>query len=132
LSVSIMGIDRIGKGGMAPPVPPPTVSPTALDRTSSSAGIARSFEPQADAPVEEPSPAEAVAAGPLQQLQSGNLTLERYLDAKVDEATAQLVLPPSDLSAIRAALRERLASDPTLVDLVRSATGAVASPPHDE
>lgn len=126
-----MGIDRIGKGGTALPVPSSTVSQTSLDRTSSSA-IGRPFEPQSSAPVEGPTPAEAAAPGPLQQLQSGTLTLDRYLDAKVDEATAQLALAPSDLSAVRAALRERLASDPTLVDLVRSATGAVVSPPHDE
>jgi hypothetical protein len=127
-----MGIDRIGKGGTASPAPPSTPSETSLDRTSSPARIGRPFEPQSSAPVDGPSPAGAAAAGPLQRLQSGNLTLDRYLDAKVDEATAQLALSPSDLSAVRAALRERLASDPTLVDLVLSATGAVVSPPHDE
>jgi hypothetical protein len=66
-------------------------------------------------------------------LRTGGVGLDRYLDLKVDEATAHLgPLPPSQLEMIRSALRERIASDPTLVDLVRAATGAVPAPPHDD
>ena len=56
-----------------------------------------------------------------------------YVDLKVHEATAHLkALPPAELEQLRAALRDRLASDPGLVDLVRAATGAVPKPPTDD
>jgi hypothetical protein len=45
-----------------------------------------------------------------------------------------VALAPAHLDVVRSMLRERLASDPTFVDLVRTATGGLASPPpnaHD-
>jgi len=125
-----MGIDRIGKGGAPAPGSPSTVSSTeAVERASD---VGRAFDPGARNAVQGPSTVEAAPSTALQRLQAGSLTLEDYLDHKVDEATAQLALPHVELDAVRAALRERLASDPTLADLVRSATGAVVSPPDDE
>ncbi|HXX68038.1 MAG TPA: hypothetical protein VEK07_12680 [Polyangiaceae bacterium] len=126
-----MGIDRIGKGAPAAPAPPSTVSPTEqVERAPSDVG--RPFESGVGIAVKDPSAVDGAPNTALQRLQAGTLTLEGYLDHKVDEATAQLALPKVELTAIRAALRERLASDPTLANLVRSATGAVASPPDDE
>lgn len=125
-----MGVDRIGKGGMGAPIPS-TVSPSPLDRASPAGGASRPFE-LASSAVQGASGVESVASGALEQLRAGHLTLDGYLDAKVHEATAQLALPAVELDAVRAALRERLASDPTLVELVRCATGAEPSLPNDE
>jgi len=123
-----MGIEAIGKKGV--PLPSPGVA-----GPSRGAGTERPFEASGGAPVPSaPSAAPAEATrGPLEQLRTGGAGLERYLDLKVDEATAHLgPLPPSQLEMIRSALRERIASDPTLVDLVHAATGAVPAPPHDD
>jgi hypothetical protein len=121
-----MGIDAIGKKGV--PLPSPGIG-----GPSPTVGTERPFEASGGAPVPAPAPAEA-ARGPLEQLRTGGVGLERYLDLKVDEATAHLgPLSPSQLEMIRSVLRERIASDPTLVDLVHAATGAVpAPPPHDD
>jgi hypothetical protein len=51
----------------------------------------------------------------------------------VEEATAHLGgLPAVELEGIRKALRERLTTDPALVDLVRGATGQVIPPSRDD
>lgn len=125
-----MGIDRIGKGGSGLPGSPSTESLVEIERRSSSAGVAP-FSPQASAAVQGSPAVEVDPSSALERLRSGSLTLDGYLDFKVDEATSQLALPPVELNAVRAVLRERLASDPTLVALVRSATGA-AAPRADE
>jgi hypothetical protein len=72
-----------------------------------------------------------VAASPLDQVRSGQIDVARYLDLKVEEATAHLkALPPGQLESIRSALRDRLATDPALADLVKMATGRLL--PADE
>jgi hypothetical protein len=66
---------------------------------------------------------------PLEQLKAGAIDLGQYLDIKVQEATASIAdLAPAQVDRVRTALRERLSSDPTLVDLVRKATGAIEVP----
>ena len=116
-----MGIDRIGKSGAPAPLP-------------EAGGPARSGAPGAvfDAPkVGGTSPAAAgqieaagAPAGPLDRLRAGEVDLDRYVNLKVDEATAHLkALPPAQLDAIRGALRERLAGDPSLLELIHTATG---------
>jgi hypothetical protein len=92
--------------------------------------------------VAEPSPqaSRAEHAGPvapartaLERLRAGEIDASQYVDAKVEEATAHLQsLPAVELEAIRKALRERLTTDPALVDLVRGATGQVIPPPRDD
>jgi hypothetical protein len=73
-----------------------------------------------------------VAPGALEQLRAGGVSVDGYLDLKVAEATAHLgALSPQALDSIRSALRERLASDPMFVDLVRAATGSVPAPRDD-
>lgn len=126
-----MGIDGIG--GKPPPVSPPGA-------TSGPGGVARPTE--ATRPFEVSRPAQATAPtgtapveavrGPLERLRAGEIDLDGYLDAKVHEATAHLgPLPAPALENVRSALRDRLASDPTLVDLVRTATGKTPSLPED-
>ena len=109
-----MGIDGIGSRG---PVAPPTV-PAAEKAGPATA----SFEVGKAAPV---APAE-VGRTALDRLKAGEIDVHGYVEAKVDEATAHLsALPPANLEAVRAALRDRIASDPTLVDLVRTASGQI-------
>ncbi|HEY8041757.1 MAG TPA: hypothetical protein VIF15_18260 [Polyangiaceae bacterium] len=122
-----MGIDSIGKKG--PPAPPP---PAETGGPSRSAETGRPFEVPKPAPAP---PANAVVPAPtaLERLRAGELDVNGYVEVKVNEATAHLAaLPPAEIEGIRAALRERLNSDPTLVDLLRTATGAAPTPPRDE
>jgi hypothetical protein len=56
---------------------------------------------------------------PFERLRAGEIDLETYLDLKIDLATAHLRgLSEDQLRTIRATLRERLACDPALVELV--------------
>ena len=124
-----MGIDRIGKGG--PPVPVPEARGPAGTVPSGQV-----FEvPAAAAPTQVSAPhldPTQVSGSALERLRSGEIDLRGYVDLQVHEATSHLsALPPVDLQRIRSALRERLASDPTLVDLLHTATGE-ALPPDDD
>lgn len=123
-----MGIDRIGNKG--PPTPPPSGEIGGI--ASSPARTERTFQvPGATASAPAVAATRPVAA--LDRLRAGEIDLDGYLDLKVDEATGHLAsLPPVELAGIRGALRDRLASDPTLVDLVRTATGQAPKPPHDD
>jgi hypothetical protein len=132
-----MGIDRIGKDG--PSLPVPEVGGSAR---APSSGAAFEVSPATATPPAAPSldpsrpashvePAQGVN-GALERLQAGELDLHGYVDAKVQEATAHLsALPPVELENIRSALRERLASDPTLIDLLHTATGEMLPPDDD-
>lgn len=108
-----MSIDRIGKGpsGIGPP---------------EQAGIGPTPQPAA----ESFRVAEATAAQPsgsLDRVRSGETTLAQYLDDKVEVATKHLVgrVRPEQLEWIQQNMREQMASDPVLVDLVKAATGSV-------
>jgi hypothetical protein len=121
-----MGIDGIGKKG--PPTAPPPAGPTG----GRAAGTTRPFEagkPQAttaSAPVEAPRTA-------LDRLKAGEIDANGYIEAKVKEATSHLgVLPPGRIDEIRTMLRQRMTSDPTLADLLRTAVGHAVPPPADD
>lgn len=119
-----MGIDNIGR--KAPPV-----APTHAEGASSAGSPTGPFS---TAPETAPATASVMpsAGTALERLHSGQLTLDGYLDAKVDEATAHLQgLGPAAVGAIRDALREQLATDPGLGDLLRTAQGAQGDV-HDE
>lgn len=119
-----MGIDGIGKGGAPPPA----------------GGIDRAIAPkstevgasEASFQVAKTTATEAAAPASLDQVRSGAISVSQYLDLKVNEATSHLDgrLNDEQLSFIKSSLREQLASDPQLVDLVKSATGQL--PPRDE
>jgi hypothetical protein len=121
-----MGIDRIQKNS---PSPPP--SPERVDR-GRAAESGRPFEvtgAQTGAPV---APGVEPPHSALDRWRAGEIDLNGYLDLKVREATAHLTtLPAPELDAIRSALRDRMAGDPTLVELVRTATGGIQEPPND-
>ena len=127
-----MGIDRIGK---KEPSAAPLTEDAGSDKIGKTAKTARTFEmasPQAASRATEASPSEARRTA-LDRWRAGELDLDGYLDAKVDEATAHLsTIPPAELDALRGALRERISSDHTLVELVRSVTGHLPKPPGDD
>ncbi|HLK40308.1 MAG TPA: hypothetical protein VKU41_26335 [Polyangiaceae bacterium] len=115
-----MAIDPIGKKGPAGIAGEPAADPATLRRTDA----AEPFRPAAPT-VQVPSVQGDPSA--LDRLRSGSVSFEGYLDLKVDEASAHLgPMSPTQLEAVRRALRDRLATDPTLVDLVKTSTGRVA------
>lgn len=71
----------------------------------------------------------ASASAPLQQLQAGEISLDQYLDTRVDSAVEHLdgKLPADQLDFVRQTLRQELETDPVLVELVRRATGLSSS-----
>ena len=113
-----MGIDGIGKAGSGPPV-------GTVDRAGSVSGP----EPGSAQPGGAVQPAAGSQA--LQQLGRGEITLDAYLETRLTEATAHLEarLAPEQLEFVRSELREQLATDPVLVELVRRATGATPNEP---
>ncbi len=124
-----MAIDRIGKGG-GPPQVPETGSTGAVqpkDRAERPFQVERAHEAhKADAaqPLD--------ATSPLARLRAGEIDVHGYIDLKVDEATASLKgLPPAQLDEIKKVLRDQMATDPGLADLVRTATGQTPKPPED-
>jgi hypothetical protein len=123
-----MGIDRIGKSGAPAPLPEaggpsPPGAPGAAFHAPKVGGTSPAAATQIEA---------APPAGPLARLRAGEVDLDGYVNLKVDEATAHLTaLPPAQLDAIRGALRERLASDPSLVELIHTATGQTATAQDD-
>jgi hypothetical protein len=61
----------------------------------------------------------ASIADKLVAIKAGRLSLDGYLDAKVHEATAHLEgMPPAKLETLKGMLREKLATDPPLAELV--------------
>jgi hypothetical protein len=60
----------------------------------------------------------------LQKLRRGELTLEEYLDFRADEAVKDLALalPKRRVEMIRATVREQLATDPVLLEMVSHLT----------
>jgi hypothetical protein len=119
-----MGIDGIGKPG--PLITPATPASTGATPPAAHVDHAPFAERAAEAR------ATSAVVGPraaLEQLRAGTVNLDGYLDIKVQEATASMGdLAPAQLARVRSALRERISSDPTLVELVRKATGALEIP----
>ena len=114
-----MSIDGIGKrGGVAPGAPAPG--------TPSAQG---SFDLGAAEAIHAPAGA-AGASDAFLALERGEISVDQYLDARVESAVAPLLarLSPEQLEFVRAELRSSLTTDPVLVELVRKTTsGAVGS-----
>jgi hypothetical protein len=125
-----MGIDRIGKGS-APPPP----GPTGPKGPGSAEGAARPFEVKR--PIESSSAAgvasvEPASTSPLEQLRAGKVDVNGYVDLKVDAATSHLHgMDPAELADVKKMLRDQIASDPALSDLVKQATGSTPLPRDD-
>jgi hypothetical protein len=111
-----MSIDGIGKpGGIAPGASAPGASPAQ-----------RSFEVGG---VAATSVAGAAGSDAFLALERGELSVDQYLDARVESAVAPLVakLSPEQLEFVRGELRSALETDPVLVELVRKSTGRASS-----
>jgi hypothetical protein len=68
-------------------------------------------------------PAGGRASDPLRRFRAGEISVDAYIDLKVEEATAHLAgLSSEELDAVRAALRLRIAESGELQELVRQAT----------
>ena len=67
----------------------------------------------------------------LQRLQRGELSLEEYLDSRVERALAQVrpLISASAVNEVRRLLREELLTDPVLQSYTEQATGLRAEEP---
>jgi hypothetical protein len=110
-----MGIDRIGRAAGGPPIVP-------------GAEPASATSPSFAATAAQPSSEAAL----LKRLELGEIDVTRYLDLRVEQATAHLSgsLNAERLQFIRDALRSQLESDPVLVELVQRATGSARNEPQ--
>ncbi len=72
-----------------------------------------------------PSAASGKVSAALSSLQRGELSLDQYLDSRVSEAVSHLVakLSPDQLEFVKQSLRDQMATDPVLVELVQRTTG---------
>ena len=128
-------VDGIGKGGPPRGVggTPPTTGPAKPAETGKTFEVQKTREATASeilgsAPVN----ISHVNGGALDQLKAGKIDFNQYVDMKVDEATSHLEgLSPAQLDSIRSMLRDRMATDPELVDLVKQATGQAPSVPEE-
>ena len=123
-----MAIDRIGKGG-GPKVPESNEAGAPARAPSATRPFEVRTEKTAQAhaahAATEVSP---VASSPLERLRAGEIDVNRYVDLKVDEATAHLDgMRPAQLDAVKKMLRDQIATDPALVDLVKHAAGSAPS-----
>ena len=122
-------VDGIGKGGPPRGVggTPPATGPAKTAETGKTFEVHQSREATA---IE--APANVNANGPLEQLKAGKIDFNQYVDLKVQEATSHLEgLSPAQLDTIKSMLRDRMATDPELVDLVKQATGQAPSVPEE-
>ena len=119
-----MGIDGIGKK-------PPTPAPQGAGGAEGAKPAGKPFEVSGVAPAEASRATEVAktgAATPLERLRAGEIDVDKYVDLKVEQATAHLRgLPRVDLDSIRDTLRAQVASDPALAELVTRATGRAPS-----
>jgi len=128
-------VDGIGKGGGVPPPAGGPKGPSGPGGPKGPEGAGKIFDvhkPDAAREAQPAQPVTAISSAPLEQLKAGKIDVERYLDMKVDEATSHLDgMAPSQLEAVRSMLRQRMATDPELVDLVKQATGHAPRVPQD-
>jgi hypothetical protein len=112
-----MSIDGIGR----PPRPPGGIGPS--EGPLPAAGAEKAFQVERGAETQAVSSSSAV----LTRLEKGEISVDQYLDARVDDALAPLAtrLPPEQLEFVKSSLRAELATDPVLVELLKRVTAAV-------
>jgi len=115
-----MGIDGIGK--------PPGAGIGGMG-SATSKEVARAAEPFKVDPSASAAGGGKVSAA-LAKLQRGELSLDQYLDGRVNDAVSHLVgkLSPAQLEFVKQSLRDQMATDPVLVELVQRTTGSVPAP----
>lgn len=116
-----MSIDGIGK-------PPGSNIPPAggVGGVSGASRTAEPFKVGAE-PLGTASTSGSKVSEALASLQRGEVSLDHYLDTRVNEATSHLQgkLNPDQLEFVKQSLREQMATDPVLVELVQRTTGSV-------
>ena len=113
-----MSIDGVGK---------PPGGPGGLGGPGGPGGAGKSGEAfQVDSPD---AAATTEGSDALGQLERGEISVDQYLDTRVEQALEHLQskLSSEQLDFVRSNLREQLATDPVLVELVRRATGSAAA-----
>jgi len=112
-----MSIDRIG----GPPRPPGAVGPSQDAQPATGAEAFRVDSANPTAPTED--------ASLLGRLERGEISVDDYMTGRVEEAVAPLAakLDPHALEFVKETLRDQLASDPVLIELVRRATVGIAA-----
>jgi hypothetical protein len=122
-----MGIDGIGKKGGIPDLP--STNPT---EKAGSAKFGDALSAERAGGAEKTANTQQVGSSELSAVRDGRISLDTYLDQKVDKAVAGVSgLPKQQMDDIRRTLRAELMSDPELVKLVGKATGQ-AMPATDE
>jgi hypothetical protein len=112
-----MSIDGIGKrGGVTPGGLAPGATPA---QSAFEVGGPEAASP----PVAAAGEGDAFLA-----LERGEISVEQYLDARVESAVAPLLsrLSPEQLEFVRSELRSALTTDPVLIELVRKTTSGAA------
>ena len=106
-----MGIDGIGRPGPGVGAPGGVGGPGGPKRIGGEA-----FRIDAESTVERAGGSDA-----LERVHRGELSVDQYLDGRVEEAVQHLVgkLPAEQLDFVRETLREALSTDPMLVELVK-------------
>ena len=127
-----MGIDRIGKGGV-PPAAPETQGSGSVEKKGA---VEKTFSVERTEATRQPAEVAATGgaegASALARLRAGEIDVNTYVDLRVDEATKGLEgLSAAELDDIKKVLRDQMATDPALVDLVRTATGKTPDVPED-
>lgn len=74
-------------------------------------------------------PKDVSATNDLERFHTGELSLDEYMDTRVEKAVAHLtaVVPPEQLELLKEQLKDQFKSDPNLQALLQRATGVVAS-----
>jgi hypothetical protein len=130
-----MGIDGIKKGGGLPPTTTPDAAggKSAVNKTGA---VEKPFSVEKTHQAQHAREAGAVDAtqgtSPLSRLKAGEIDVNAYVDLKIEEATKGIHgMPPAELAEIKKILRDQIATDPSLVDLVKQSTGTVPDVPED-
>ena len=112
-----MSIDGVGK--------PP--GPGGIGGPGGAGGIGKSGETFSVDKADSVGKAEGSDA--LGQLSRGEISVDQYLETRVEHAVQHLEgrLSAEQLDFVKSTLREQLGSDPALVELVRRATSGAAS-----
>lgn len=110
-----MSVDGIGSGGRPPKAG--EQAPVGSDPVEAPSGFGA--EQAADAAPADPPSA-------LDQVRSGALSVDQYVEMRVERAVAHLkpTLPNRELEFVRESLRHQMRSDPVLIELLQRATGA--------
>jgi hypothetical protein len=110
-----MSVDGIGGGGR-PPKAGDSGAPVHDDPIEAPSGFDAN-------PATEAAAAEVPSA--LEQVRGGTLSLDQYVDIRVEQAVQHLkqTLPTDELDFVRASLRDQMRADPVLVELLQRATG---------